>query len=127
MTKKIKKESRQVMVDGMMSFDKLENGQHVADFVCTEHVEIEPFSGEFKVQAIGNGCMTMVQKPKRYRGTPVRRGLRWSLSLTRNGQILINWRMPIGEIDKAPFYLRFDALEIAEAIKEVYEEILNQL
>ena len=115
------------MVDGMMSFDKLENGQHIADFVCTEHVEIEPFSGEFKVQALGNGCMTMVQKPKRYRGTPVRRGLHWSLSLTRNGQILINWRMPIGEIDKAPLFLRFDALEMAEAITEVYAEILNEL
>ena len=127
MTKIIKKETRQMMVDGMMSFDKLENGQHIADFVCTEHVEIEPFSGEFKVQALRNGCMTMVQKPKRYRGTPVRRGLHWSLSLTRNGQILINWRMPIGEIDKAPLFLRFDALEMAEAITEVYAEILNEL
>ena len=127
MTKKTKKESRQVMVDGMMSFDKLENGQHIADFVCTEHVAIEPFAGDFRVQALGNGCMTMVQKPKRYRGEPVRRGLRWSLSLTRDGQILINWRMPVGEIDKAPFFLRFDASEIAEAITEVYAEILNQL
>ena len=115
------------MVDGMMSFDKLENGQHIADFVCTEHVAIEPFAGDFRVQALGNGCMTMVQKPKRYRGEPVRRGLRWSLSLTRDGQILINWRMPVGEIDKAPFFLRFDAPEIAEAITEVYAEILNQL
>lgn len=115
------------MVDGMMSFDKLENGQHIADFVCTEHVEIEPFSGEFKVQALGNGCMTMVQKPKRYRGEPIRRGLHWSLSLTRDGMILINWRMPISEIDKAPFFLRFDIQEMAEAITEVYEEILNQL
>ena len=127
MTKKTKKESRQVMVDGMMSFDKLETGQHIADFVCTEHVAIEPFAGDFRVQALGNGCMTMVQKPKRYRGEPVRRGLRWSLSLTRDGQILINWRMPVGEIDKAPFFLRFDASEIAEAITEVYAEILNQL
>ena len=114
------------MVDGMMSFGKLENGQRMADFVCTEHAEIEPFSGNFKVQALHNGCMTMVQKPKRYRGKPFRRGLRWSLSLTRNGMILINWRIPVGEIDKAPFYLRFDALEMAEAISEMYEEILNQ-
>jgi hypothetical protein len=127
MTQKIKKESRQVMVNGMMSFDKLENGQHTADFVCTEHVEIEAFSGEFKVQALRNGCVTMVQKPKRYRGEPIRRGLHWSLSLTRDGMILINWRLPIGEIDKAPFLLRFEAQDMAEAITEVYEEILNQL
>ena len=127
MTKKTNKKSRQVTVDGMMSFDKLKNGQHIADFVSTEHVEIEPFSGDFRVQVQRNGCVTMVQKPRKIRRGPIRRGDRWTVTLTSDGFILINWRCPDADIQIAPKLLKKDAREIAEALEEVYEETIGEL
>ena len=127
MTKKDKKQSRQVTVDGMMSFDKLENGLRVADFVSTEQVEIEPFVGNFRVQGLRNGCVTMAQKPKRIRRGPIRRGDRWSISLTRDGFILINWRCSVADHLCAPKLLKKDAREIAEALEEIYEETIGEL
>lgn len=111
----------------MMSFDKLKNGLHIADFVSTEYVEIEPFAGDFRVQSLRNGCVTMVQKPKRIRRGPIRRGDRWSISLTRDGMILINWRLPDTDIERAPQILKKDVREMAEALVEVYEETLGEL
>ena len=111
----------------MMSFDKLKNGLHIADFVNTEHVEIEPFAGDFKVQCLSNGCVTMVQKPKRIRRCPIRRGDRWSITLTRDGVILLNWRLPDSDIELAPKILKKDAREMAEALEEIYEETIGEL
>ena len=126
MTKKNKKQ-RQVTVDGLMTFDKLKNGLHIADFVSTEHVEIEPFSGDFRVQGLRNGSVTMVQKPKRIRRGPIRRGDRWSISLTKDGFILINWRLSDKDIELAPKLLKKDAREMAEALVEIYKEIGGEL
>jgi len=111
----------------MMSFDKLKNGLHIADFVSTEYVEIEPFAGDFRVQAQRNGSVTMVQKPRKIRRGPIRRGDRWSISLTKDGFILINWRCPDADIVCAPKLLKKDAREIAEALEEIYEETIGEL
>ena len=111
----------------MMSFDKLNNGLHIAEFESTDYVEIDPISGDFRVQIRRNGSVTMIQKPRKIRRGPIRRGDRWSISLTCDGTILINWRLPINDIELAPKLLRKDAREIAEALEEVYEETLAEL
>ena len=43
---------RQVMLDGLMTLGLLENGLRTADFTCCEDVELDAFSGTFKVQGM---------------------------------------------------------------------------
>ena len=55
-------------VDGMMTFGKLENGLHTADFQNYEGDEgIEPFCGKCKVQTMrgGNVYIEELSKPKK--------------------------------------------------------------
>ena len=116
------KKKQQMTVDGMMTFDRLQNGLHTADFVSTEYLEMEPFAGDFRVQVMSNGSVTMVQKPRRIRRGPLRRGNRWSISVTRDGLLLIGWRLPVTDIRHASKIFKKDAREIAEEIEDVYEE-----
>ena len=44
MDKNSKKQKRQVFVDGMMTFDVLENGLRTTDFQATEDVHMEAFT-----------------------------------------------------------------------------------
>ena len=52
-------------VDGMMTFGKLENGLHTADFQNYEGDEgIEPFCGKCKVQTMRGGNVYIEELPK---------------------------------------------------------------
>ena len=42
----------QVMVEGLMTFGKLESGQRTLDFECCEDVAAEAFKGNFQVQGM---------------------------------------------------------------------------
>ena len=83
MIKKIEKITieRQVTLDGMMTFGMLENGLKTADFTCCEDVEMDAFSGTFKVQGMRDGNVYMTQKPKRVRNKAIFRDDNASLSL----------------------------------------------
>ena len=59
--------NRQVTLDGAMTFGKLENGLHIADFMCLEEVEMEPFTGNCKVQQMRDGNVYITELPKRIR------------------------------------------------------------
>ena len=69
--KNLKKISRDVTVDGLMTFGKLDNGLNQASFAPCEHVEVTPYIGRFKVQLLNNGYLHLVQLAKRIRNSPL--------------------------------------------------------
>ena len=77
------------MVEGMMAFGKLENGQRTLDFECCEDVAAEAFHGDFRVQGMRDGNVYMTEKPKRHKNKPLFREDNCSLShgLARRGSV----------------------------------------
>ena len=71
---------RQVMLDGLMTLGMLENGLRTADFQCCEDVELEAFSGTFKVEGKRDGNVYMTEKPKCIRNKAIFRDDNASLS-----------------------------------------------
>ena len=111
-----------VTLDGQLTVGKLETGQHIADFVNTEFAQVEPFSGVCNVQMLGSGCLSMVEKPKRIRKDPERRGIRWSVSLGQDDLTRVIWRHPTDDLKNASALLEQDAEEIAAALWDLYLE-----
>jgi hypothetical protein len=74
---------RQVSLDGLMTIGKLENGLKTADFMCCEDVEMQTFSGTFKVEGKHDGNVYMTEKPKRRRNKAIFRDDNASLSQGR--------------------------------------------
>ena len=64
----------------MMTIGMLENGRKTADFQCCEDIEMETFSGTFKVQGMRDGNVYMTQQPKRVRNKAIFRDDNASLS-----------------------------------------------
>ena len=58
---------RQVMVDGLMTFGKLETGLRTLDFMCCKDVQTEPFTGNCKVQIMRDGNVYITENKKRIR------------------------------------------------------------
>lgn len=71
---------RQVTLDGMITIGMLENELITADFMCCEDVEMQAFSGTFKVEGKRDGNVYMTQKPKRVRNKAIFRDDNASLS-----------------------------------------------
>ena len=125
MTKKnknIQKESKEVMVDGMMTFGELDNKLIKADFMTYEHVEINPFIGRFKVQAMRNGCVFMEQLTKRIRNHPLFRLIHSSMSYGRNGKYYYVLSAPDSEVEHIPDWLEQEAHEAAERLREMIKK-----
>ena len=57
MSKKMNKkpEEKTVLVDGMMTFGRLDDGRHTVDFITYENVDIAPFTAICKVQVMRGG------------------------------------------------------------------------
>lgn len=110
-------EDKMLNVDGIMTIDKTEDGLRRLDFLCTEDVETEPFSGEFKVQAMHDGSIYMTEKPKRKRNKPLFRQDNSSLSLGKNGRYYFVFNMPQELKDLLPDTLVKEAREVARKIK----------
>ena len=106
----------QVMVDGMMTFGKLETGLRTLDFVCCEDVVAEPFSGTFKVQGMRDGNVYMEQKPKRARNKSTFREDNSSFSIGRNKYVYFVFSMPVEQIEEVPERLVRQASSIAQKI-----------
>ena len=53
---------KQISLDGLMTIGMLENGLKTADFMCCEDVEMESFSGTFKVEGKRDGNLYMVEQ-----------------------------------------------------------------
>ena len=122
MSKKLKiTKEKQISLDGMMTVSQLEDGRKAADFMCCENVEMEPFSGTFKVQGMHDGNLYMTEKPKRRRNHPVFREDNASLSLGSDGFWYFVFRMQ--NIIELPGELIRQATIIA---RKVIKEIINK-
>lgn len=77
-----------------MTIGMLENGLRTADFACCEDVEMEAFSGTFKVQGMRDGNVYMQQKPRRTRNKPLLREDNSSLTLGRDGKYYFRFVLP---------------------------------
>jgi len=112
---------RTVIVDGMMTFGKLENGLHTADFQNYEtNVETEPFCGRCKVQVMRNGNSYITELPKQVRHKPLFRQDDSSLSLGRNGVYYFVFRLPEAEVAELPEKLVRQANEAAAKMSGLF-------
>ena len=109
------------MVDGMMAFGKLENGQRTLDFECIEDVTAEPFVADFHVQGMRDGNVYMTEKPKRRKNKPIFRDDNCSLSHGHNGKYYFVFTMDDDELNRLPQQLVQQAGNIA---RKVMKEII---
>ena len=104
------------MVDGMMTFGKLETGLRTIDFECSEDVVAEPLSGNFHVQVMRDGNVYMQQNPKRVRNKPKFREDNSSFSIGRDHNVYFCFSMPEALINEVPQQLVRQASSIAQKI-----------
>ena len=110
----------QVMVEGMMAFGKLENGQRTLDFECCEDVAAEAFHGDFRVQGMRDGNVYMTEKPKRHKNKPIFRDDNCSLSHGHNGKFYFVFTMDDDRLGDLPQQLIQQAGNIArKVLKEI--------
>ena len=106
----------QVMVEGLMTFGKLETGQRTLDFECCEDVAAEDFSGRFKVQGMRDGNVYMSELPKRHKNKPLFREDNCSLSHARNGRYYFVFSLDEDEVRLLPQKLMDQASAIARKV-----------
>ena len=115
----LKKDSREVTLDGMMTIGKLDNDLNQASFAPCEHVEVDPFIGRFKVQLLRNGYLYLEQLAKRIRNHPLFRLPHSSLSFSRNAKYYYVLSAPESEAEVLPDILEQEAHEAAERLREM--------
>ena len=108
---------RQVMLDGLMSFGKLENGLRTADFVCCEDVEMEAFVAHCKVQGMRDGNVYMTEQPKRIRNKAIFRDDNASLSRGQDGKWYFYFSLDEDRIGELPNQLVRQAKAIAQKVE----------
>ena len=116
---------KQVMVEGMMAFGKLETGQHTLDFECCEDVVAEAFEGNFHVQAMrdGNVYITENEQKRRIRNRAIFREDNSSFSLGRDRRYYFYFSLPEQLLDELPHELVRQASVIAG---KVLRELLGK-
>lgn len=115
---------KQVMLDGLLTLGMLENGLRSADFMCCEDVELDAFSGTFKVQAMRDGNVYMTEMPKRVRNKAIFRDDNASLSHGQDGRYYFYFSLDEDRIGELPELLVRQASAIAQ--KVLRELICNQ-
>ena len=115
---------RQVTLDGLMTISMLENGLIVADFICCEDVEMEAFSGTFKVEGKHDGNIYMQEKPKRRRNKAIFRDDNASLSQGQDKRWYFYFSLDEDQLEQLPEKLVRQASAIAQ--KVLRELILKQ-
>jgi hypothetical protein len=104
------------MVEGMMTFGKLETGQRSLDFECCEDVAAEAFHGDFHVQGMRDGNVYMTEKPKRHKNKPIFRDDNCSLSHGHNGNYYFVFTMDDDRLGELPQQLVRQAGNIAQKV-----------
>ena len=107
---------KQVMVEGLMTLGLLENGLRTADFMCCEDVELNAFTGTFKVQGMRDGNVYMQQKPKRVRNKAIFRDDNASLSHGQDGRYYFYFSLDEDRIGELPEQLVRQASAIAQKV-----------
>ena len=113
---------RELTLDGLMTFGKLETGLRTLDFMCCEDAEMEAFEGNFRVQAMRDGNVYVTEKKKRVRNRAIFRDDNSSLSLGQDDRAYFYFSLPKELIDELPKELVRQASVIAG---KVQREILN--
>ena len=107
---------RQVTLDGMMTIGMLENGRKTADFQCCEDIEMETFSGTFKVQGMRDGNVYMTQQPKRVRNKAIFRDDNASLSQGQDKRWYFYFSLDEDQLELLPEKLVRQASAIAQKV-----------
>jgi len=115
---------RQVTLDGLMTIGMLENGLKTADFMCCEDIEMEEFSGTFKVQGMRDGNVYMTEQPKRIRNKAIFRDDNASLSQGQDRRWYFYFSLDENQLEQLPEKLVKQASVIAQ--KVLKELILKQ-
>ena len=107
---------RQVTMDGMMIFGRMENELRTLQFECCEDVDGEPFKGTFYVQGMRDGNVYMQQRPKRVRNKAVFRDDNCSLSHGKDGRWYFCFTMGDDRIGELPEQLVKQAGRMAQRV-----------
>ena len=100
----------------MMTIGMLENGRKTADFQCCEDIEMETFSGTFKVQGMRDGNVYMTQKPKRVRNKAIFRDDNASLSQGQDKRWYFYFSLDENQLEQLPEKLVRQASAIAQKV-----------
>jgi hypothetical protein len=106
------------MVDGLMVFGLMESGLRTLDFECCEDVEMEAFSGTFKVQGMRDGNLYMTQKPKRVKNKAIFRDDNASLSRGKDGKWYFYFSLDGDQLEQLPEKLVHQASAIAQKVRK---------
>ena len=115
---------RQISLDGLMTIGMLENGLKTADFMCCEDIEMEAFSGTFKVEVKRDGNVYMTEQPKRRRNKALFRDDNASLSQGQDKRWYFYFSLDEDQLEQLPEKLVSQAGAIAQ--KVLRELILKQ-
>mgnify|MGYP003373653624 CR=1 FL=1 len=107
---------RQVSLDGLMTIGMLENGLMTADFMCCEDVEMQTFSGTFKVEGKRDGNVYMTEKPKRIRNKALFRDDNASLSQGQDRRWYFYFSLDEDQLELLPEKLVNQASAIAQKV-----------
>jgi len=97
-----------ITAKGLMVFGQSGKGLHTADFECCDDIQVEPYTGNFKLQIMRDGNVYATERPKRIKNTPIFREDNSSLSLGKDGR----------------YYFVFSLSE--ERLNELPEQLLRQ-
>ena len=104
------------MLDGLMTLGILENGLRTADFMCCEDVELDAFSGTFKVEGKRDGNVYMTQQPKRRRNKAIFRDDNASLSQGQDKRWYFYFSLDENKLEQLPEKLVHQASAIAQKV-----------
>ena len=104
------------MLDGLMTLGILENGLRTADFMCCEDVELDAFSGTFKVEGMRDGNVYMTEKPKRVRNKAIFRDDNASLSQGQDKRWYFYFSLDENQLEQLPEKLVCQASAIAQKV-----------
>ena len=107
---------KQVTLDGMMTIGMLETGLRTADFMCCEDVELDAFSGTFKVEGMRDGNVYMTEKPKRRRNKALFRDDNASLSQGQDKRWYFYFSLDEDQLEQLPEKLVHQASAIAQKV-----------
>ena len=113
---------RHVSLEGLWTIGLLENGLLSADFLCSDSVEMEAFSGTFKVMGMHDGNVYMTQCPKRVRNKALFRDDNASLSQGRNGRWYFTFSLDEDEFERLPGELVRQARAIAQKAVQLIDQ-----
>lgn len=107
------------MVDGMMTYSQMENGQNALDFTASERVEMDAFTAYCRVQAMRDGNVYITELPRRVRNTPLFREDNSTLTLGRDGRFYFVFTLEEGRVSQLPERLVHQALAIAQKVERM--------